>query len=139
MKEYKKLKVNVGFEKYLLEIKNFKYRQAVTRLRVSAHRLPVEIGRYKKIAYCDRKCKLCDQGEVGNEQHYLMSCGNTVFTFLRQNFINSVYKINQSFKYFDTQSLFYYILSMKDRNILKLSSKYCYDILRTFDILIELA
>jgi hypothetical protein len=42
-----------------------------------------------------------------------MSCGNTVFTFLRQNFINSVYKINQSFKYFDTQSLFHYILSMK--------------------------
>ena len=138
LKEYKKLKVNVGIEKYLLEIKNFKYRQAVTRLRVSAHRLPVEIGRYKKIAYCDRKCKLCDQGEVGNEQHYLMSCGNTVFTFLRQNFINLVYKINQSFKYFDTQSLFHYILSMKDRNILKLSSKYCYDILRTFDILNEL-
>ena len=53
LKEYKKLKVNVGIEKYFLEIKNFKYRQAVTRLRVSAHRLPVEIGRYKKIAYCD--------------------------------------------------------------------------------------
>jgi hypothetical protein len=53
--------------------------------------------------------------------------------------INSVYKINQSFKYFDTQSLFHYILGMKDRNILKLSSKYCYDILRTFDILNELA
>ena len=66
LKEYKKLKVNVGIEKYLLEIKNFKYRQAVTRLRVSAHRLPVEIGRYKKISYCDRKCKLCDQGEVEN-------------------------------------------------------------------------
>jgi hypothetical protein len=32
----------VGIEKYLLEIKNFEYRQAVTRL-------PVEIGRYKKL------------------------------------------------------------------------------------------
>ena len=42
LKEYKKLKVNVGIEKYLLEIKNFEYRQAVTRL-------PVEIGRYKKL------------------------------------------------------------------------------------------
>ena len=63
-----------------------------------------------------------------------------MFTILQQNFINSVYKINQSFKYFDIQSLFQYILSMKDRNILKLSSKYCYDhIVRTFDILHELA
>ena len=60
------------------------------------------------IAYCDRKCKHCDQGEVGNEQHYLKChvVANTMFTFLRQNLINSVYKINQSFKYFDTQSLF---------------------------------
>jgi hypothetical protein len=39
--------LNVGVEKYLLEIKNFKYCQAVTKLRVSAHRLPIEIGRYK--------------------------------------------------------------------------------------------
>jgi hypothetical protein len=32
------------------------------------------------------------------------SLNSLMFTFLRQNFINSVYKINQSFKYFDTQS-----------------------------------
>jgi hypothetical protein len=32
--------------------------------------------------------------------------------------INSVYKINQSFKYFDTQSLFHYILSMKYSEII---------------------
>ena len=40
-----------------------------------SHRLPVEIGRYKKIAYCVRKCKNCDQSEVGNEQcHVVTQC-----------------------------------------------------------------
>ena len=87
LKIYKKIKVNMGIERYLFKIRNFKYRQAVTRLRISAHRLPVETGRYKKISFSDRKCKHCDQNEVGDERHYLMSCGNIMFTFLRQNFL----------------------------------------------------
>ena len=133
LKIYKKLKMNISFENYLLGVKNFMHRQAVTRLRVSAHRLPVETGRYKKIEYIDRKCKHCDQNEVGNEEHYIMSCSNTMFVTLRENFLNSLYKINRSFEDFDMQSLFQYILSMKDENIWLLSAKYCFDILKNFD------
>ena len=82
----------------------------------------------------DRRCKHCDQNVVAwNEEHYLMSCSNAMFVSLRQNFVNSLFKINKSFESFDTQSLFQYILCMKDRNILVLSAKYCFDILRTFD------
>ena len=114
LKIYKKLKTNISFENYLLEFKNFKHRQAVTKLRVSAHKLPVETGRYKKVVYSDRRCKHCDQNEVGNEEHYLMSCSNAMFVSLRQNFVNSLFKINKSFESFDTQSLFQYILCMKD-------------------------
>ena len=49
-------------EKYLIEIQNVKHRQAVTKLRISAQRLPVETvetGRYKNIPYCDRVCRHC--------------------------------------------------------------------------------
>ena len=48
LKIYKNLKMNISFENYLLGVQNFKHRPAVTRLRVSAHRLPVETGRYKE-------------------------------------------------------------------------------------------
>ena len=123
--------MNISFENYLLGIQNFKHRQAVTRLRVSAHRLPVETGRYIKIEYSDRKCKHCDQNEVGDEKHYITSCSNTMFVILRENFSNSLYKINQSFEDFDMQSLFQYILSrMKDENIWSLWASYCFDILK---------
>ena len=133
LKIYKNIKMNISFENYLLGIQNFKHRQAVTRLRVSAHRLPVETGRYRKIECSDRKCKHCDQNEVGDEEHYIMSCSNTMFVTPRENFLNSLYKINQSFEDFDMQSLFRYILSMKDENIWLLSAKYCFDILKIFD------
>ena len=71
LKIYENLKMNRSFENDVLGIQNFKHRQAVTRLRVSAHRLPVETGRYTKIEYSDRKCKHCNQNEVGDEEHDL--------------------------------------------------------------------
>jgi hypothetical protein len=36
---------------------------------------------------------------------------------------------------FNTQDLFHYVIIMKDKNILKITSKICYDILAAFDIL----
>ena len=48
--------------------------QAITKLRISAHRLPVETGRYCNVPYDERICQHCNLNEVGNEQHYLMQC-----------------------------------------------------------------
>ena len=76
-------------------VQNFKYRQAVTKLRISAHRLPVETGRYNNVPYNDRLCKHCGINEIGNEYHFLMSCRNI--------FINNLCKINRSFCLFTDQ------------------------------------
>ena len=59
LKVFSKIKMNFEMEKYLIEIQNVKHRQAVTKLRISAQRLPVETvetSRYKNIPYCDRVC-----------------------------------------------------------------------------------
>ena len=69
------------------------------------------------------------------EQHYLMSCSNTMFMTLRNNFKESLYKTNKSLMLFNTQDLFHYVISKKDKNILKIRSKFCYDILTASDIL----
>ena len=93
--------MNFEMEKYLIEIQNVKHRQAVTKLRFlrkDYHAVEtVETGRYKNIPYCDRVCRHCDLNEVGDEQHYVMSCRNTTFATLRQDFIDDLYKIKQSF------------------------------------------
>ena len=55
-------------------------RQNLTRLRVSAHRLPIEIGRYErpKIPRERRFCRVCtaagDPNKIGDEKHLLFSC-----------------------------------------------------------------
>ena len=41
LRTFKKFKTNLNFEEYLNEISNIKHRQAVTKLRISSHRLPV--------------------------------------------------------------------------------------------------
>ena len=58
-----------------------------------------------------------------------------MFRTLRNKFIDNLYKINKSLMLFNTEGLFHYVLAMKDKNILKISSKYCFDILAAFDLL----
>jgi hypothetical protein len=70
------VKNNFVFEEYLHEICNVKHRQAITKMRISAHKLPVESGRYTKTPYKDRFCTLCQSNEIGDEFHYLLSCSN---------------------------------------------------------------
>ena len=80
---------------------------------------------------------LSDLNEVahGDEQHYVMSCRNIMFATLRQDFIDDLYKIMQSFFhiFFKLEYLFHYVMAMHDTSIMRLFTKYCYDILTVFD------
>ena len=55
MRVYASIKKNFGFKEYLHQISNVKHRQAITKLRISAHKLPVESDRYNNIPYDKRK------------------------------------------------------------------------------------
>ena len=131
LRVYKKLKINFGFEK----IHNFKDRQAITKLRISAHKLPVETGRYVNVAYNERLCEHCDLNEIGNEQHFLMSCRNTKLADLRANFMEHICKINNSSTKFSYQDIFMYVIAMQDKTIMSLVAKYCFNVLTCFESL----
>ena len=134
LRTFKKFKTNLDFENYITEISYIKHRQAVTKLRISSHRLPVESGRYNNIPFDQRICRHCNLNEVGNEQHYLMQCSNPTFNEIRSNFILKLHQINNSFLLFNNQDLFVYIMSMKDKTIMKLVAKFCFDIDRFWSI-----
>ena len=61
-------------EKYLSEIKDIKKRVAITKFRLSDHKLEIEIGRYHrpKLKPDERLCQVCDA--IEDEMHCLMSC-----------------------------------------------------------------
>ena len=67
-----------------------------------------ESGRYNNIPFDKRTCKLCNLYEVGNGQHYLMQCSNTMLNKeIRYSFIQKLHQINSSFSLFNDQDLFF--------------------------------
>ena len=44
------------------------------RFRSMNHRLPIEYGRFFRVERAKRKCKLCNNGDIGDEYHYLFIC-----------------------------------------------------------------
>ena len=89
---------------YLNLITIRKFRTAMTKLRVSAHRLEVEIGRWSRpvsTPFDERKCRICDKLE--DEFHFLFEC--SLYADLRKQYISryfivrpSMYKLIELFK-----------------------------------------
>ena len=56
------------------------YIQNITKLRISAHRLPIETGRYERpiVPRDKRYCKICTKSglpdTIGDENHLLFQC-----------------------------------------------------------------
>ena len=74
---YSKLKKEPAREPYLSEVKIYKHRRALTKLRMSSHSLEIERGRYDKTEAKDRICKYCQvygQIKVEDEAHFVVNC-----------------------------------------------------------------
>ena len=70
---YKIFKQNFVIEKYITELTP-KYRNIIMKFRTSNHHLPVETGRWAGIPLSERVCTLCNNGQIGDEFHYLLEC-----------------------------------------------------------------
>lgn len=78
------------YQKYLDVLNIMKYRKSLIRLRLSSHRLEVEVGRWakpNKIPYQNRKCKICNVLE--DEFHFLLEC--PLYADLRKRYINKFF------------------------------------------------
>ena len=75
------------FSLYLDVIQVKKYRSAMSRLRLSSHRLAVESGRWHKslpIPFIERKCTICNV--LQDEFHIVIECN--LFKDLRNRYIS---------------------------------------------------
>ena len=68
-------KIRNTLEKYLFTVKNVRYRIALSRFRLSNHKLLIETGRHQKpkLERNDRKCFICDD-KIEDENHFLIEC-----------------------------------------------------------------
>ena len=71
---------------YLTVCRKFEYRRALCQLRISAHDLHIEKGRYSQTPRDDRKCLTCNV--VEDELHFLDEC--LLFHSIRSDFIQTI-------------------------------------------------
>ena len=81
MKTYYLFKTKFEYEQYLNFQGNFHLRRLITKLRISAHSLEIETGRYnsKKNNKIRQKqqlriCKHCELEKIEDEEHVLLFC-----------------------------------------------------------------
>ena len=92
LKTYSVLKIEIGLETYLTDIKNIKHRCAMNvkhrcamaKLRLSNHPLLIETGRHSKIERQLRFCPFCPT-IIEDEIHFLFQCPN--YKDMRENLL----------------------------------------------------
>ena len=86
---YKLFKQELKFENYLDNLED-KDKFTLCRFRTSNHKLPIEVGRWRRVDRENRFCHLCLGRELGDEFHYLFECSS--FANERNLYISSRYR-----------------------------------------------
>jgi len=73
LRTYRLFKTIYKEEEYLM-VKNIQHRVAVTKLRISCHKLHIETGRHNRTPLQHRVCQFCDLQHVEDEQHFILHC-----------------------------------------------------------------
>ena len=76
LRTYCKFKTAFSMENYLLINNNKSDRAALSKLRISAHKLMIEVGRHirPKLKPNERFCKFCKDGSIEDEKHFIINC-----------------------------------------------------------------
>ena len=102
--------------KYIEFLKSKNERAMITKLRISAHKLRIEGGRYISSPKCETFCNVCDSGEIEDEKHFLLKC--SLYKALRQDVRSKIKNIKNQRLNLQT------ILDNHSHCILKLSSNF---------------
>ena len=126
LRTYHGFKKTYSVENYLLCL-NFSKRTLFTRLRLSSHRLEIELGRHSKPKTNkeDRKCKDCSLDCVGDEFHAIMICPK--------------YSVDRSkvFLALDSYTSFYTLTSIEQFNFIMSYNNGDTEVLKTIFPLVE--
>ena len=129
---YNSFKKDYKYEQYLDSVKNKKFRIAMTKYRISAHKLPIESGRYKGINRDNRICKLCNTNDLGDEKHYMFHCSHESFTEHREMFFKALFTYAPNLQGLSNDELFRLIFSSIDFFVLSNLARFLFYILEIF-------
>ena len=104
----------------------------MAKLRISAHNLAIEKGRYNNISRLNATCPVCSMGSVENEDHFLLEC--TAYRQLREDFFRKlngigINTINTNCA--SASSNWYCLLNSKNVTVIKMIVKYARSLFKT--------
>ena len=100
-------------------LEHFYMRKAICKLRLSAHNLLIETGRYvkpKSMLRPERICKHCNLNQIENEFHFLSQC--SLFEPERKKLYDHIHPLNSNFMSLCKNDKALWLLSQEDNNIL---------------------
>ena len=125
LKTFATFKLNYKFESYLDILSDYSIRSNFAKLRLSAHNLHIETGRYANTPRSERVCALCKSNGilvVEDEVHFLLTCPE--FNEERSDMLNLVYSKFPSTRPLKEQNLFIWLMSQEDRYCINILAKY---------------
>ena len=125
LRTYQLFKSKFEQEPYLSIVANVKHRVALTRLRLSCHRLEIEVGRYHKPTPTPVPLRLCRRCQmVEDEIHFIYVCPR--FSTLCQELFAMVHAYYPPFQWLSTTDKFIYLLTSTNVHILRELSAFVY-------------
>ena len=115
---YYQHKKTFKYESYLDTIPRY-IRIHTTRLRVSSHTLPIELLRYSKTRKTreNRICPICNNKEIGDEMHYLLTCNNSEISRIRETFMKNIREEVPQLAQFSDKNIIDYCMILHDQRI----------------------
>ena len=125
---YASFKTTYKFEPYLDFIQDFTVRSTLAKLRISAHNLQIETGRFSKNKtpreerFCPY-CKTLNIFTVENEVHFLLSC--SLFNEERQKFLDEIHRTFPNTATLNEFNMFLWLMSQEVYSITKQLGSFC--------------
>ena len=131
MNLYTCTKTRFGFSEYLSQCTDFNARRALTKFRISAHNLPVEVYRYVKMNREDRVCPFCSLS-IGDEKHYLVDCQVPIFSNIRNPLFDAASNISSDFDGMSSRNKTIFLLGCTDPKLTPVLGKFCSKVMEIF-------
>ena len=123
VRTYAIFKHSFGLEPYLKQISNTRYRNAITRLRVSSHSLAFERGRHLGTALQEIFCNVCNV--IEDEKHFLFECCiNEELIFIFNSRVSQLYP---QYQYFDSDQKLIFLFEIENEQLITWVEKVVYN------------
>jgi hypothetical protein len=125
---FREIKDTFEQSNYIRLLENTKFRNALAKLRLSSHKLNIEVGRHYNIPRDERKCTLCNLNDLEDEFHFVLKC--TAYVDLRRLYIPRYYYTHTNvIKYIS-------LMQSSNKKILKNLALYCFKAFKLRDSLL---